>query len=142
VPFHVLGHIKTDDSRFVVEQKIGQGAGKLGFPHPGRPQKEKRADGAAGGGDTGPVSADGIGNSLDRVFLADNSLVQVGLHSGQLFRLRFHHAGHRDAGPIRHDLGNILFRDNVLNPFTISLPLAAGCLEFFLHLEDLHLQPG
>ncbi len=82
MPFHVLGHIKTDDPRFVVEQKIGQGAGKLGFPHAGGSQKEEGADRSAGGGDTGPVSADSIGNSLDRIFLADDALVQLGFHSG------------------------------------------------------------
>ena len=99
VTLHVLGHVQADDARLVVQQELGQGAGQLGLAHPAGPQKEEGADGPAGGGDTGAVAADGVGDRAHGVFLADDASVQALLHARQLPRLLLHHARHRDAGP-------------------------------------------
>jgi hypothetical protein len=40
--------------------------------------------------------------------LADHAVLQAFRHLHQLLDFAFHHAGHRNAGPLGHDAGDIL----------------------------------
>ena len=74
-------------------------------------------------GQPGPAAADGVGHGGDGVVLADDALVEVLLEVDQLGRLGLHQPAHRHAGPLRHDLGDVLGVDLLLEHAVLPLQL-------------------
>ena len=84
------------------------------LPDAGRAEEDERADGSLGILEPGPGAADGLGDDPDRLLLADDPGVERLLHVQQPLGLLLGDAGDRDAGPHRHDLGDLLFVDHRL----------------------------
>ena len=70
----------------------------------------------------GARAADGLGDRVDGLLLADDPLVERVLHLQQALRLLLRDARDRDAGPHRHDLGDVL-----LGHLGLSSAPAAAC---------------
>ena len=96
---HVLAHVDADHGLLVVEQELGQRAGQLGLADAGGAQEDERADRPVRVLEPGARAADGVGDGLDRLVLADDALVQPLLHLEQLLPLALQQARDRDAGP-------------------------------------------
>ena len=114
VPLHELAHVDLDQGVLAAEHELGEGLGQLGLADAGRAQEDERADRALGILQAGPGAADGLGDDVDRLLLADHALVERLLHVEQALGLLLGDAGDRDAGPHRHDLGDLLFADGRL----------------------------
>src|SRR3990170_4677424 len=56
-------------------------------------------------------AADRLRDGLDSRLLTDDALVQLVLHPHQLLRLGLGELEHRDAGPHRDDVGDLLLAD-------------------------------
>ena len=122
----------------VVEQRLGQRLGQLGLADAGGAQEKERADGPFRVADAGPAAQDGVADLGDGLVLADHTAVQDILQVQQLFPLALHQLGHRDAGPPRHDAGDLLLGYTV--PQQAVLPVGGFALLF--GLLQLLLQLG
>ena len=78
------------------------------LPTPVGPRKRKRADRAVRVGEPGARAAQGVGDRLDRLVLADDAVVEALLHVDQLLDLALHQPADRDPGPLADDLGDVL----------------------------------
>ena len=92
------------------------------MPTPVGPRKMKEPIGRRGSLMPGAGADDGVGHQPHRLVLADHPLVQDLLQPQQLLALALDQAGHRDAGPARDDLGDLLLGD------LLAQELAAGLL--------------
>ena len=81
------------------------------LPTPVGPRNRNEPIGRFGSLEPGAGAADGVGDGVDRLVLADDALVQPLLHVDELLELALHELGHRDAGPRRDDLGDVVGRD-------------------------------
>src|SRR5215207_3965698 len=80
------------------------------FPTPEGPRKMNEPVGRLGS--LRPArAADCLRDGLDRRLLTDDALVQLVLHPHQLLRLGLGELEHRDAGPHRDDVGDLLLAD-------------------------------
>ena len=84
------------------------------LPTPVGPRKMNEPIGPLGILEPGPSAADGLRDDLDRLLLADDPAVEGVLHVEQPLRLLGGDPGDRDAGPHRHDLGDLLLVDRGL----------------------------
>ena len=101
------------------------------LPTPGRAEEDERAGRALGVLQAGARAADGLRDDLDRLRLADDALVQLVLHAHELLRLGLGELEHRDAGPHRDDVGDLLLADRR------ALVLALAALPLLLELALL-----
>src|SRR4029453_8221686 len=108
--------------------------GKLGLPDARRPQEDERARGALRVLQPRPGPAYGPGHGLDRVVLADDPLVQLVLHAEQLLGLLLGELEHRDAGPGRQNLGDLLLVHLGQDVHLSGLPLALPPLPLLAQL--------
>ena len=108
VLLHVLRHVEPDDGALVVEEELGQRARRLGLADAGGPQEDERAGRPVGILQPRPAPPHGVGHGRHRLRLADDPLGQLVLEPRQPLALRLHHPRHRDAGPLRHDLGDVV----------------------------------
>src|SRR6185295_9785509 len=81
VLLHVLRHVDLDHRVLVAEQELRERARKLGLTDTRRAEEDERTGWALGILDAGARSADRAGHGLDRLFLADDALVQLVLHA-------------------------------------------------------------
>ena len=102
------------------------------FPTPVGPEEDERADRSLRILETGPGAADGLGDDLDRLLLADDPVVQGVLHVQQPLGLLLGDARDRDAGPHRDDLGDLLLADGRLVAGDRGLPLGAQRVDLLL----------
>ena len=79
----VFAHIQAHHGIFVAEHEFGQGFGQFGLTNAGRPDENKRADGAAGVFQAGTGAPDGICDGVDGLFLPDDALMQAFFHVQQ-----------------------------------------------------------
>src|SRR5215211_8282565 len=116
-------------------------ARELGLADAGLAEEEERADRPVGVLEPGARAAQGVGDGDDRLVLADHPLVQALLHVDQLLDLALEHAGDGDAGPLRHDLGDLVRVDALrevdgrLHVAVLRARLRLG--ELLLELRDL-----
>ena len=112
---HVFRHVDPHHRGLVVEQELGKRARELGFADAGRPQEDERSDWAVGilQARAGPNHR--VGDRLHRLVLADHAFVQLLLEMRKFLDLALHQARHRNAGPARDDLGDVLFVDLLLD---------------------------
>ena len=104
---------RRDHRLVVAEQELGQRLGELGLPHARRAQEDERAGRTLGVLETGPGAADGLGDDLDGLVLADDPLVELVLHAEELGRLLLGELVDGDARPQRQHLGDGLLVDLV-----------------------------
>ena len=109
------------------------------LPTPVGTEEEERADRPVGIGEAGSRPADGAGHRGDGLVLSDHALVEHVLHADELGGLTLHEAGHRDAGPLGHDLGDVLRVDLLLEHAGAALEVGerdARLLDLALDLGD------
>ena len=114
VALHELAHVDLDERVLAAEHELGERLGELGLPDAGRAEEDERADRALRVLEAGAGAADGLRDGLDRLLLADDPAVEGVLHVQQPLGLLLGDAGDRDAGPHRHDLGDLLLADRRL----------------------------
>ena len=93
------------------------------FPTPVGPRKMNEPLGPLGVLQPGPGAADGTGQRLDGLFLADDPLVQLVLHAQELGGLLLGEAVDGDAGPVGQHLGDDLLVDDVEELDALGAPL-------------------
>ena len=119
---HVLAHVDPDHRVLGVEHELGKRTGELGLAYAGGAEEQKGADRAVGILQPSARAAQSSGNSLDRLVLADDAFVQPLLHVNQLLDFTLQQARDGDAGPARHDLGNVLGVDLLLEENRAAFP--------------------
>ena len=93
------------------------------LPTPVGPRNRNEPIGWWGSDRPGPGPTNRVRDRGHRVVLADHPLVQLVLHADELLHLALHEARHRDAGPLRHDLGDVLLVDLFLQHRVTALEL-------------------
>ncbi len=124
---HEFRHVDAYHRLLGVEHEFGQGLAELGLADAGGAQEHERAARPIRIRQARPRAANGIGHRFDRFVLAHHALVEDLLHSQQFIALALEHARHRNAGPLRHDLGNLHFGHGV----------AQQLIRLLLHFERL-----
>ncbi len=130
VLLHELAHVEADHRARIVEQEARECLGQLGLADAGRTQEQERAERPVGVLQARPRPADGGRHRRDRRVLPDHRVAQRILHAEQFFALAFHHPVDRDAGPARHDPGDIVGRDLFLEHRAGARCLGLGQLAF------------
>ena len=121
-------------ARGIVEQEFGERLGQLGLADAGGAEEQEGAERAVRVLQAGAGAADGGGDGLDRILLADDALADRLFHVEQLLALAFHHPLDRDAGPAADDGGDILVGDFLAQHR--ALGAAGGFGELLLQLRD------
>jgi hypothetical protein len=83
----VLAHVQAHHVVLGVEQRLGQRTRELGLAHPGGAEEDERPDRPARVLDPGAGADDRVGDELDRLVLADDTLVQDLVETQQLLAL-------------------------------------------------------
>src|SRR5882757_9090980 len=78
---------------------------------------------------TSARAAHRVRDRRQRLALPDHPTPQLVLELEQPALLRLEHLGHRDPGPLRHDLGDIVLVDLFLEVFPLLLNLREALLE-------------
>ena len=107
-------HVDADHGLVVVEQVLGQGAHQFGLADAGGAEEDEAADGPVGVAQPGAVAQNGVGDQAHGLVLADHAVLEALGHVHQLLDFALQHAGDRDAGPLGHDAGDVLFVDLLL----------------------------
>ena len=81
------------------------------LPTPVGPRKRNEPMGRLGSCRPGARAADGVGDGVDGLVLADDALVQALLHVEELLHLALEHLGDGDAGPLGDDRRDVLVGD-------------------------------
>ena len=123
----VLRHVDANHRVLVVEQELGERAGELGLADAGRPEKDERPERPVRILQPGAGAANGVGDRLDRLVLADDALVQPRFHAQQLLDFAFHQPADRNAGPLADDLGDVFLVDFFLEHAAASAAESASC---------------
>ena len=116
----------------------GQRAHQFGLADAGGSEEDEAADGPVGIAQPGAVAQDGVRHQPHGLVLADHAVLQPLGHLHQLLDLAFHHAGHRDAGPLGHDAGDIVLVDLLLEQRVLldGFELLLGRLDVLLDLRE------
>ena len=137
---HEFGHVEAHQRALRSKQERRQAARHLGLADARRTQEKERAHGPARGLESRARAADGPRQGGDRLVLADDALVELVLDAQQLRHLFLFDRGHRDAGPARHHLLNVLARNHAHGRFVDVVLLAQQAqvlpfLPFFVGVE-------
>ena len=129
-----LGHVDADERVLRREQPLGQRLDELRLADARRPEEQERPERLVALGEPDARAADGVGHGLDRLLLADDAPVQVGLELGEALELAGHELAHRDPGARGDDRGHVGLVDG---------PLAgvAGLASAPPRLERVDLRP-
>src|SRR6185369_16198245 len=76
VPLLVLAHVQADHHVFAAEKRVRECPRELGLADPGWAEEEEAPVRSIRVGEPGASAADGLGDSFDRLVLADDALVQ------------------------------------------------------------------
>ena len=104
------------------------------LPTPVGPRNRKEPSGRLGSCKPGAGAADGGGDGLDRIGLADDARADRLLHAEQFGALALEHAFDRDPGPARDDRGDVLVGDFLAQHR--ALGRGGGLGELLLELGD------
>ena len=120
VLLHVLAHVDLDQRVVVAEHELGQRLGQQRLADAGGPGEDEAAGGPLGVLQPAAAAAHGLLDPLDRLVLADDPLVQLGLHLHQAHAVFGGHPGERDAGHLARPLRRSLPRRPRRRPRAIS----------------------
>ena len=109
--FHILAHIEPDHGVLVVEHKLGERFCSLGLADTRRSQEHERAHGPMFFLQPYARSADRVGDSGDRLILANDAKTESFFHLQKFLLLAFHHACHVDPGPASDDFRHVVLGD-------------------------------
>src|SRR3990172_3839855 len=109
MPLLIFGHVDADHGLVIVEQELGKRPCEFGLAHARGAEKDEAADRPVRVLDARPRPPDSVGHGRYGLILAHHAPAQPFLHVQELLDLAFKHPAHGDAGPFRHDLGNVLF---------------------------------
>ena len=123
VTFLVFRHVDTHHVVLVVEQELGQGFGQLCLTDAGGSHEDERADWPFGVLQSGTAASDGVGDGVDGLVLANDTLVQLVFQVEEFLALALHHLLHGNARPTRHDLGHVLIRHLLIDQRMVALRL-------------------
>ena len=101
-----LRHVERDERGLVVEQELRERLGELGLSDTGGAGEDERAVRALRVLEAGALTTDRLREGGDRLFLADDALVQRLLHEDETARLLLGELEHRDAGGLGEHLGD------------------------------------
>ena len=93
------------------------------FPTPVGPRKMNEPIGRFGSDRPARERRMAFATALDGLVLADDPRVQRVLQVDELLHLALHQPRHRDAGPLRDDLGDVLLVDLLLQHLPVGLEL-------------------
>ena len=138
VLLHVFAHVDAHHVALAVKQRLGQRLAQLGLADAGGAEEQERADRPVRVLDARARPEDRVAHALHRVVLSDDALMQHFVEVQQLFPLAFEELGHRNAGPARHDLGDLLLGDVIAQQrVLLRRVLRLGFLERLLQLRQL-----
>ena len=146
--FHELAHVHADQVVFTVEHEAGQRLAQFGFADARGAKEQEGAGRAVRVAQPRPRAANGIGDGLNRLVLANDALVQLALHLQQLVFFALHHLGDRNAGGAADDLGDFLGADLRAHQFwrfagpLVGLAVLRGFQPFFKFWQLAVLQFG
>lgn len=106
-----LAHVDLDQGVVVAEQEVGERLRELRLTDTGRAGEDERARGTLGILQTCTRTTDRLRDGLDRLFLADDPLVQFLFHAEQTSGLLLGELEDGDTGPVAQNLGDLLVVD-------------------------------
>ena len=118
------------------------GLRQLGLTHAGRAEEDEAADGALGILQARARPADRAGDRRNGFVLADDALVEADFHFKQSRRLLLGDSHNRNAGPHRHDLGDILFANLQVLGVLLAVPALLAARRSIAQLPLLVAQLG
>src|SRR4051794_28260086 len=142
VLLHVLGHVDAHHRVLVTEEELGQGPGQLRLADARRAEEHERARGPLRVLQACARAADRLGDHVDCGVLPDDALVELVLHAHQLLGLGLCQLEHRDAGPHRDDVRDLLLADGgalalALAGLPLLLELALGVRQAPLRVTEV-----
>src|SRR4051812_4429799 len=142
VLLHVLRHVDAHHRVLVAEQELGERPCELGLADARRAQEDERAGRPLRVLQARARAADRLRDDLDGGVLPDDALVELLLHAHELLRLGLGELEHRDAGPHRDDVGDLLLADGrtlgvTLAPLPLLLELALAVRELALGVAEV-----
>ena len=87
VLLHVFAHVDAHHGVLVVEEKLGQRAGRLSLADAGGAEEDERTDGAVRVLQAAAGTAHGVGDRFEGLLLADDALFEPLLHLDELLAL-------------------------------------------------------
>ena len=129
---HVLAHIDTHDVVLGIEEGFGQSLGELSLAHAGGAEEEEGSGRSVRVGEAGTGAQHGISHGLDCLILSHDTAVQLVAQLKQLVAFGLKQAGHRDAGPLGHDLCDIVGTDFLAQEMFFLTLGVRRVLEFLL----------
>ncbi len=108
----VLRHVEGDQGLLVAEEELGERLGELRLSDAGGAGEDERATRTLRVLEPGARAADRLREHLDRLLLADDPLVQLGLHRQQPRGLVGRHASDGHTGRHRQHLGDQVLVDH------------------------------
>src|SRR4051812_775423 len=129
VLLHVLRHVDAHHRVLVAEEELRERPRQLRLAHARRAEEDEGAGRPLRVLEARARAADRLRDDLDGGMLADDALVELLLHAHELLRLGLGELEHRDAGPHRDDVGDLLLADGgtlrvALAPLPLLLELA------------------
>ena len=103
-----LTHIDLDEVIIRTEEEVSQRLRQLSLTHTGRAGEDEGTGRTAWILQACTGAADGAGDGLDRLVLANDALVQLLFHVEQAGRFLLRQLQHGDAGPVRQDLSDLV----------------------------------
>ena len=131
MPFHIFGHIDSDHGVFVAKHGFCQRFTQFRFANASRTQEQETADGAFGIFQADTTTANGTSHSLYGLVLTYDPFVKGIFHMQQTLTFVLGKTCHRDAGPVGHNSGNVLF-GHIPVLFIALAALTALGLQLFL----------
>ena len=137
---HVLRHVDAHHRVLVVEEELRERARQLRFSDAGRTHEDERADGAIRIFQSRAGTTHRIRHRGNRFFLSDDALLDRVFHVHELLHFRLEHLRHRDARPLRDDLGDVFVGHFFFQHGAVLLhlrELRACFVDFALQLREL-----
>ena len=137
VLLHIFRHVEPDHGAVIIEQVTCKRLGQLGLANARGSQEHERTHRPVGILQTGPCTAHGTRDGLNRLTLPHNPLGKFIFHAQKFIFLAFKHLVDGNAGPARNYLRNVIGRhslfDHRVHPaFTGSF----GFCKLLLKLRD------
>src|SRR4051812_29982129 len=139
VLLHVLGHVDAHHRPLVVEEEIGERTRGLRLPHARRAEEDEGADGTIRVLQPGARPPNGVGYGGHRLRLADDALGELRLELRKPLALTLEETRNGNAGPARHDLGDVVRRHLFLEELRTAVvrrELALGVRHLLLQLRN------
>ena len=136
VLFHVFRHIDANHRLLIVKHEFGQSPRQFGFADAGRPQENKRANGAVGILQAGARAPERSGHRLDAFVLTDHPHLESFIHMNEFLHIAFHHASQWNTCPVGNHFRHVFS----VHFFLEHLIVLLSFFQFFLFVLKLLIQ--